>query len=217
MAHFGAQHPRRHLGRQIEPATDAGHGQILLREFAEVVHQAVQRVVLWIHRPDDFVHAPRQFAGHVRYLTQMDAGFLRRRAPRQFGQQADVREARAQIVVDVLGDAGAIPFHGALPFQNFQLAAQFANDHLPHRDRDRAKDHNSHQHRKPGRLVKMRQHRQQQIGAFVAPHTVVVAGDDVKVILPRPQEAVLRRPAGARLHPIRIQTIQLVAEPNPVG
>ena len=53
---------RRQIQRRIQAATNSSRRQKMLREPAEIGHQAIQSVVLGVDGPNDFIHRPREFA-----------------------------------------------------------------------------------------------------------------------------------------------------------
>src|SRR4029079_17688341 len=53
---------RGQVNGDIQPATDSGAAEKLLRESAKISHQTVQGVVPGINRPNDFIHGAGQFA-----------------------------------------------------------------------------------------------------------------------------------------------------------
>jgi len=65
------------LSRHIRAATQSGKREIFLRVFANVANQTVQRVVRWIHRPDNFVEGTGCFACGLGNLLRMHLDFLR--------------------------------------------------------------------------------------------------------------------------------------------
>ena len=128
VAHLRRKRPRRELHGHVEPATNARDTQKILRELAQIGYQTVERVVLRIDRPDDFIHGPRQLAGRVVNLVQIVRRLM---GIFQFGaaglaQQRDARQAGAEVVVNVLGDARPFPFQRALPFQPLHFLAETA-------------------------------------------------------------------------------------------
>ena len=62
VAHFGGDGPVRQMQGHFQAAADVDGDKIFLREISEITGQAVQRVVLRIDGPDDFIHRTRQFA-----------------------------------------------------------------------------------------------------------------------------------------------------------
>ena len=121
---FGIHAHRRQRQRQVHAATDSRRAQEILGKGGDVVHQPAERVVLRVHRPDDFVHRPGQLPGGTGDALEMRADLVRL-APGQFREQGDLRQARADVIVDVLGDARAVAFDGVLLLQQRQFAAVF--------------------------------------------------------------------------------------------
>ena len=79
----------------------------------------------------------------------MPAQFLRRHPPGNFAQQANMRQAGPQVVMDVFGDARAVALHRALALQVFQPEPEFAHHHHAHGENYRANDQQTHQSGKP--------------------------------------------------------------------
>jgi len=126
VAVFSGDGPVRQLQRHFEAATDVEGHEIVLREVAEVTGEAVQRVVLRIDGPDDFVHRAGEFHGWFRKYGRAawrPAPGVFQFAVRRLAQERDAREVRAEVIVDVLGNAGALAFDGLLALNGFQFAA----------------------------------------------------------------------------------------------
>ena len=135
-----------------------GHRQVLLRELADVIHEAVERVLPRIDRPDDFVDRLRQLARGVGDLDEVGLHFVGRLPSRELAQQRDLRQPRAQIVVNVASDPAAVPLDGPLPFEPLEPPAQPPRrdvSHRPGHERDGAETHGG---AKPPGLRKVRQH-----------------------------------------------------------
>src|ERR1035441_282087 len=100
------------MQRYIKTAPDVERDQIILREISEVAGEAVQRVVLRVDGPDDFIHRAGQFARSVVNAVELRRGLrgIFQFAVRGLAQQRDAREVGAQMIVDVLGNAGALAF-----------------------------------------------------------------------------------------------------------
>ena len=78
----------RQTGRNVEAIIQAGHGEIFLRVFADVIDQPVESVVGRIYGPDDFVERASGFTGGLgnlagRGLRLPEAGFCRLQPFRQ--------------------------------------------------------------------------------------------------------------------------------------
>ncbi len=142
---------------------------------------------------------------------------LLRLAPGQFGQQGDLRQARADVVVDVLGDAGAVAFDGVLLFQPRQLRRYFGGDDSARGKRHATEDAGNGQDQKPGRLVKIRLNGKINRRTGLVPNAVVVAGDDLEMVIARRQRPVMRRAPRLGIHPVCVKPVNPVAEPRLVA
>jgi hypothetical protein len=114
-----------------------------IRVQTEITHQRSERIVTRVHGPDDFIERGHQFARlgadvlEILFAFETGSGH----GLGAGGQHAHFRDARAQFIVQVLGDAGAFRFHGALVFDALafpNLRAEFnrAFLHLPVELRD---------------------------------------------------------------------------------
>src|SRR5262249_18601839 len=111
--------------------------------------------------------------------------------------------------VQVLGDARAF----AEPF--FKLAIKLRCDpaHPPPICRpDQADDRSGAEQNKPSGLVESRRNVELNRRPLLIPHTIVVASNDAKCILPRGQVVVKRFATGSWLLPLLIVALQFVAE-----
>ena len=93
---FGPQHP-------------AAHG--VLRLVLELDGEVVERVVGGIDGPDESVHGDDEVAGGCGHFRQMPAGVFRRVldvALGHGGAHVDEGDTRAEVVVHIAGDAGAV-------------------------------------------------------------------------------------------------------------
>src|SRR5262249_19226871 len=98
-------------------------------------------------------------------------------------QETDFGEAGAQVIVQILGDAGALALKFVLAFDVFQPAAHpFArgayerNGKPPRRQQAKADA-------KPGRLIEERPHRNGKKPGVLAPDGVAVASDAMKNVI----------------------------------
>ena len=64
----------------------------------------------------------------------------------------------AKVVMDVLGDAGAVPFNGALLLQMLQLHSQSPRHEVSDGTRDGTRRRDARQRQEPPRFIKMRKH-----------------------------------------------------------
>ena len=164
--------------------------------------------------PDDFVHGAGQFTGRQINLSQARHDLLRilPLSPIRLAEQHDARQAGAEIVVNVLGDARPFVFHDALPFQTLHFFVQPAAGDVKRRAPHRA---NARQHGpggKPPRLPEPGLHGERKRRALLAPNVVVVAGGDPEYIIPRLQITVVSHAPGIDILPIRLQTVEPALE-----
>ncbi len=104
------------LGRHLQPVTQSGQGEIFLRILAGVIDQTLQGVILRIRGPDDLVEGARGVAGGLGNLFGVRLDFLRQMPVLlgHFPEQRHLGQIRAQLIVQVAGDAGALFFQGLL-------------------------------------------------------------------------------------------------------
>ena len=76
----------------------------------------------------------------------------------------------------------------------------------------RADDQQRPEAAKPPRLPKVRAQDKRNRGACCVPEALLVAGDDLETILARIDIVVMRGSAGARVHPIGINSFELMLE-----
>src|SRR5262245_873597 len=117
VAHFCGQRPRRQALGFIEPATNPRGAEEILREPSKIRYQTVQRIVLRIDRPNNFVHGPNELAGGAVDLIDVgdDLCLSFDFATDALAQHRDASETRAEIIVDVPGDTGTLSFNRMLP------------------------------------------------------------------------------------------------------
>ena len=187
-----------------------------MNQLVEVDRQAVQRVVLRVHRPDDFIHRPRQLPRCGADLVEVF--FPLRRivhvATRRLAQQIDARQARPEVVMDVLGDARPFPLDGPLPFENFHFAAHPAPGAIPDAAAGEQNGARQSQHTEPCRLPEIRQHGEHEGSAGVVPLAIVVAGVDEEAVIAGRYVGIIRHALRPGVNPVRIQLVQTVFEPD---
>ena len=127
MPDFRRNRRRRQLRRQISAITHAGQREIFLGIFAGVIGQAVERVIRRVDGPDDFVERARRFARGLGNLPRVRLDFRRNVLVRfrHFAEQRDLRQIRAELVVQVARDARAFAFERLLLLEQLQFALQF--------------------------------------------------------------------------------------------
>src|SRR5262245_36993408 len=111
----------------------------------------------------------------------MAAELVRSRAiaQRKFEKHRDLRQASAQIIVNVLGDPGALTVEGSLAFESLQFNAvstrrneQDTSGNKKRKARQRARP-------EPPGLPKERQHDKTERGPVFIPDSGIVAGADL--------------------------------------
>lgn len=204
--HFGTQVPVGKLEWQIQPATDSRAGEPIVPEFFEIGCQALQGVVPRIHRPDDFIHAPRQLAGGiVNFLQSLRSRFgIRYFGPRRITDHGDAGELRAEVVMDVSRDAGAFAFDVALAFHSFEPSAHSPAGIKPNRGAGGEDDDDTPEYMEPVRLPKVGEHLEGESGTGLVPDTVVIARGDLKGIVSGRKVIIGGYAFGAHIDPIRI-------------
>ena len=122
MSRVGDQRHRKDRVGKIEPATDPGGRKEFDRELAEVRHQSRQRIVPRVEQPDNFVDGPERLGCAPRERLQM-ALYIDRLIElpmRQLAQDGELREPRADVIMNVVGDAVALLFQGQLAAKVFK-------------------------------------------------------------------------------------------------
>ena len=170
--------------------------------------------MLGIDGPNDFLHRPRQLTGRGIDPFDISGGRLTvlEFTASALAEQSDAGKAGAQIVVDVAGDTGALPFDGALAFQALELASLVAAGDPEHTGGHRGSTKAQGASLKPPGLPNMRQHRERQGSARRVPHLVIIAGDDTEGVSAGRQITVGRYARGLRVRPISLQSLQLMPE-----
>ena len=125
----------RQILRDLKPHGDAGGVEELLGRLHEIGCEAVERVVGGIDRPDDRIDTADQVggdlpdaAGELHDLGPGDAIDL---APHRVGPHGDLGELRADLVMQIAGDAGAFAFEGMAPLEFLQSPPQPAGGDGP--------------------------------------------------------------------------------------
>src|ERR1019366_171392 len=194
----------------------AGQRKIILRVFAGVVGEAFERVVGRIHGPDNFVERTRGLARRgadlLRVLLDFTGQILVGLG--HFAEQRDLREIRAQLVVEVARDAGALLFDQFLLLRNAQLAFQFGSRDQINDSRQRAKQGQRGRDDERTRLPERRLDDDGNGRAGVVPNAILVAGGDAKHIFARRQPGQVRHPLTARVRRFFIAAFELVFEPH---
>ena len=191
-------------GGGFQPVTQAGHREIFLGVFANVVDQSFQRVVGGVDRPDDFVQGAGGFAGGLGDLPGVggDFGGVLLVALHHFAQEGELGQAGAHLVVDVAGDAGAVFFQGLLLAETGELPLQFLGGNEINQGDDARQKRARHRRAEGRGLPEGRQDGDLQPGGGRVPNSVFVAGLDLEVVGSRRQFAVLGGAALAGVGPI---------------
>jgi len=130
------------LQGHFEPAIHVGVLKKFVGIMADVFDQPVQRVVLRVDRPDNFVQGFNRVTRGVDDFADVEPHVLLVHQPlfRALAQHHDAGEARTEVVVDVLGDAPPLLFDGVPLLQEFELALHFLARHVTSRARRRAQE-----------------------------------------------------------------------------
>ena len=218
VAHLRRDGDGRQLGRHLGAITHAGQGQIFLRIFARIVDQPFQGVVGGIGRPDDFIQGPGCFARGLGNLLcvggHLSRGILVRF--RHFAQQCHLGEIGAELVVQVPGDARALPLQCFLMFVQLQLAPQFLGGKITHHGHDHSHQRQAGSGIEPPRLPELGLHHHLDDAAVFVPDPVFVAGDDMKVIPPWGNIVVIGH-ASIAFRPGGFVAFQTIFKPDGAG
>src|SRR3954471_5017571 len=106
------------LGK-IEAATDAGETQVIKGKLAGVINEVCEGIVAGIDGPDDFVERLDGLASGGGNLANTLGGFVRLGTvlASKFAEQGYLGEVRAEVVVDVFGNASAFFVENGLLFE----------------------------------------------------------------------------------------------------
>jgi len=194
----------------LQAAANRRGCQILVGETGEIVEQTFQRVMLRVHGPNDFVHTAGHFAGadvDLREVVGSAVGVVGIFAG-GLAQHPDAREAGSEVVVDVLGDAGAFALDLAFAVGVLQLApsAGALNGNDAAAEDDEAG--NRRTKFEPPRFPEMRLHMDDQRGGGAAPNAVVIAGLQLENIFARGQITEGDRAAGVGFGPPVIEAFK---------
>src|ERR1035441_1558764 len=105
----GRNDAARQLVRELQPKTNGSVLQEIIGGLREVFDQALQGVMLGIDRPDNLIERLSNLAGRGRDLAHTGLQFPRRAVLSLIAEQSNLGQAGAQIIMDILGDAGAVP------------------------------------------------------------------------------------------------------------
>ena len=203
VADFGGQGPVGQLRGHIQAAAYAGVLEIVLRILEDVVGEVIERVVLRIDRPHDFIHSLRDLADRPEDVPDMRfvGVVVLRLAVHQFRHHGHLGQPGAHIIMQVGGDLNPQPFDVAKP-----------GDARPIEQREHQRGGHSKDRPKPPRLPIMRHEHERQRGAGFVPHTVIIAGDNPEEMLPGSDAVVRDGAAGAGVNPLGIDAFQQIPE-----
>ena len=210
------QRQGRQVQRRIQAATNSSRGQEVLREPAEIGHQAVQGVMLGVDGPHNFIHRTREFARRAVDPVHVRSGPVSafQVAPHRLTQQGDASQTRPQIVMDVARNAGALSLERALPLQMLHPPAHTHACHRYGQGRHRHGGSDRQGNCEPPCLPDVGQDSEGQGRTFFVPHVIIVASDDLKIIGAWRQIAVFRDASGSCIYPFVLQAPQLVLKPD---
>ena len=141
--------------------------------------------------PDDFVHGLGEVTRGLSDALEIRVRLLRIAAG-EFGEQRNLRQARADVVMDVLRDARAVAFDGVLVFHAGEFAAKFEHGHAADGEGHAAEHGDADEDEEPGGLVEIGFDGELDGGAGRVPNAVVITGDDVEFVITRRKETEVR-------------------------
>lgn len=123
MACVAVQRGLRKLDRYFQAAADAAGGEEFTDEAADVIGQWLEGVSGGVNGPNDDVQGVDNAAGFVgdELKTLVRSIKSGRRARSDVGEEANLRDARAEFVVEIAGKAGAFCFNQAFGLDAFAL------------------------------------------------------------------------------------------------
>ena len=208
---------------QIEkkPATGAIAFKQLIGKMRNVFHQTLQRITARPDRPNDFFQRPNRLSHRLGNILHMHFNLTRVFLVRfgQAAQQGDPCQRGTQVIMQIAGNARALPFQCPLLFQMPQAALAPCFFEQTGGASHRQRQPQGCQSYKPPCLPKMRQHRQRQTRAGLVPNPIAVASYDAESILARRHIAVGNRAPGSRLaglNPLRIQPFEAITKADPL-
>src|SRR5688500_2483970 len=216
---LSAEMQRRKMRRNVEAATDARDAEMFLGEFDSVGQEIFEGVVLRVNRPNDFIHGASEFARGAGNLADVRLG-LRGTievGAGEFAEQRDLRQAGAEVVVNIFGDAGAFAFDGVLLFEQFHTAMQFFDFNHANGSSDAAADHQHARGKEPPCLPKSGNDTNGEDAAGLVPDAVVVGGDHLETIVAGREMRIVRGAARAGVLPIFVQPVEAITEANFFG
>src|SRR6266496_2393612 len=215
MASVRAQWTMRRGQAGFEAAAHAGQPDMFLSISARVGNEAFERIVTRVNCPDDFVQYARAALGLAGNLLNvgLDPFGGRGLALGELTQQADLRQARTQLIMDVAGDARPFLRDALFHLEMLDLALQLALLEETNRAANRYQKHDrSADPERPG-LPKVRRHDQGDRRAGLVPKPIVIASDDAKAITARRSQRIQCRARCVGLAPIEVDTIESVFKP----
>src|ERR1035441_510346 len=140
---LGRNDAARQLVRELQPETNGSVLQEVIGGLGEVFDQALQGVVLGIDCPDNLIERLSHLPGRGRDLAHAGLQFPRRAVLSLIAEESEIGRAGAQIIMDVLGDAGAFPLDRLFPFQRSELSFQVPYGEIADRAGQASSDYDS--------------------------------------------------------------------------
>ena len=214
----GRHDPRGNRLGHVETAAQSGGFGNVLGVRAEEQDEVLQRVVAWIHRPDDLVKRAGHPAGRFEHFLQVAGRALRLTCHVPLGQlalQRHLGEAGADVVVEVAGDARALGVHRLAASHDLDLAADSPEFEQAHGRRHHAEAGQGDGDLKPPCLPEMGRDDDVHHGGACAPQAVAGGCLHLELITSRRKVAVFGNAAVADLNPVVVDPDDAVAEFQP--
>ena len=132
----------------------------------------------------------------------------------KFEHQRHLGHARAEIVVQILGDARALLVQHRLLFQQPHSCAQSAERDVTHHGDNCGREGHHQQRTKPPGLPNKRTHIERQIETRLIPNAGFVAGGDFKFVMARRQMRILGDSFGSTFDSFGVESFQVIAKLN---
>ena len=203
-------------GGHVHAGANARGTEEVFGEGGDVIDEAIEGVGLGIDGPNDFVHGAGHLAGGVGDALEVGDRLVGRLATGEFAEQSDLGQTSAKIVVDVLGDAGAVAFNSVLLFEHGEGAQVLAGRPGTHQTGNAAHECSADKCQEPPRFINMGKDSNRQHGRLIVPKAFVVARGYLKLVMAGPEETILGVAPRASLDPVFVQAVQFVAEANSI-
>ena len=218
MPHFRIDGPRRQLQWNINPEPQSRRTQKLLREIGKIGRHAFNRIMPRIDRPDDLIHC----VGHGPGRRINAFHFAGRRGglrfvQRRLAQHRDARQARPEIIMNILGNPRAFAFQRLLLPQDQQLPAVAQLRDPEHRTRHQQQARRQGRQPEPSRFPDMGRQHQRHGGLRRRPVAITVAGIHPETVFARRHVMITHGPVRLVIHPGAIQPLQHILEPDSLG